>query len=88
MPVPYEALIPLGIISGCFGVTGVLLRMLKESSNDGKPIRTQPDPWTHRMMERDFRLTGSYRGQTHEPIAPKEFATNSVWRLEPLGLRK
>ena len=53
------------------------------------------------MMERDRRLTGSLRGQsvrspfilplfTHalcqtDPIAPKTFATNSVWETETVN---
>lgn len=35
------------------------------------------------MMERDRRLTGHIRGQSSNPVAPKEFATNSVWYTKP-----
>ena len=33
-------------------------------------------------MDRDKRLTGSFRGQTDNPVAPPEFAVNSEWKVE------
>ncbi|KAI9633265.1 uncharacterized protein MKK02DRAFT_39243 [Dioszegia hungarica] len=46
------------------------------------PPRYHIDSWETMMMERDRRLTGSLRGQSTNPTAPKEFATNSVWETE------
>ncbi|ORX35133.1 hypothetical protein BD324DRAFT_683036 [Kockovaella imperatae] len=79
MPVPWEALIPFGLLVGLFGVAGTGLNIVKRSQNDWKPPRYSLDRWEEMMMERDRRLTGTLRGQRTDPIAPKEFATNSVW---------
>ncbi|EIW73037.1 hypothetical protein M231_04317 [Tremella mesenterica] len=82
MPVPFEALIPFGLLTVCFAATGTLFSIAKRATNDWKPPRYNIDTWDEMMMERDRRLTGSFRGQSTEPIAPKEFATNSVWQTE------
>ncbi|KAG0664440.1 hypothetical protein C6P46_001485 [Rhodotorula mucilaginosa] len=87
MPVPYEALIPFGLLTVMFAVTGTGFSAAKRLTNDGKvqhavPTRHTLDQWEDSMMERDRRLTGSLRGQSTEPIAPKAFATNSVWQTE------
>ncbi|KAI1321033.1 hypothetical protein EDD11_008614 [Mortierella claussenii] len=82
MPVPFEALIPLGLITGFFGVSGLLFQKLKVSMNEGQPPRFGVDRWDRIMMERDYRLTGTQRGQTHETNAPAGFSTNSAWNLE------
>lgn len=34
------------------------------------------------MMERDFRLTGKFRAQLDQDIAPEAFKTNGFWKLE------
>ncbi|KWU45705.1 hypothetical protein RHOSPDRAFT_32630 [Rhodotorula sp. JG-1b] len=81
-PVPYEALIPFGLLTVMFAVTGTGFSAAKRLTNDGKPTRHTLDQWEDSMMERDRRLTGSLRGQSTEPIAPKAFATNSVWQTE------
>ncbi|KAL1934740.1 hypothetical protein VTP01DRAFT_6922 [Rhizomucor pusillus] len=81
-PVPFEALIPFGIIAGFFGASGAGMHLIKYYTNDRKPTRYGLDLWDKQMMERDRRLTGSLRGQSAEPVAPAEFATNSVWYLE------
>ncbi|TYJ53041.1 hypothetical protein B9479_006318 [Cryptococcus floricola] len=122
MPVPWEALIPCGLLVAMFGVTGNLFSAAKFLTNDGKAPRYNIDTWESMMMERDRRLTGSLRGQSvsticvserlltstfflpilfpppalvptlcpapifaipqTEPIAPKAFATNSIWETE------
>ncbi|KAG0268911.1 hypothetical protein DFQ27_005351 [Actinomortierella ambigua] len=82
MPVPFEALIPLGIITVMFGASGGLFNMLKTSVNEGQPARYGLDRWDRAMMERDFRLTGTKRGQSHEAKAPESFSTSSAWTLE------
>ncbi|KAL1924569.1 uncharacterized protein VTP21DRAFT_4223 [Calcarisporiella thermophila] len=87
MPVPFEALIPLGIITAMFGVTGTLLTAVKKSDNDGKFPRYNLDRWDRQMMERDRRLTGSLRGQSSNLEAPEGFATNSVWNCEKLYVK-
>ncbi|PFH56193.1 hypothetical protein XA68_16915 [Ophiocordyceps unilateralis] len=34
------------------------------------------------VMARDRRLTGTVRGQTNEPEAPKAFAYSNGWKME------
>ncbi|KAI8984120.1 hypothetical protein BDF20DRAFT_971336 [Mycotypha africana] len=82
MPVPFEALIPFGIIAGMFTVTATGLGITRYLTNEGKPTRYGLDNWEKQMMERDRRLTGTLRGQSVKPIAPAAFATNSIWYLE------
>ncbi|RSH84023.1 hypothetical protein EHS25_005268 [Saitozyma podzolica] len=82
MPVPWEALIPFALLTACFGATGTLFSVAKRATNDGKPPRYNLDAWDQMMVERDRRLTGSHRGQSTEPIAPKGFATSSIWQTE------
>ncbi|KAF9548300.1 hypothetical protein EC957_006796 [Mortierella hygrophila] len=110
MPVPFEALIPLGLITGFFGVSGILFQKLKTSINEGqnknevlpklvrtricslfaicgvrsykRPPRYGLDRWDRVMLDRDYRLTGTQRGQAHQATAPSAFSTNSAWNLE------
>ncbi|KAF9133251.1 hypothetical protein BGX30_012349 [Mortierella sp. GBA39] len=125
MPVPFEALIPLGLITGFFGVSGILFQKLKTSINEGQskndvlpklertricspfairgvrsykrlaeessgttttdrqfPPRFGLDRWDRVMLDRDYRLTGTQRGQAHQATAPSAFSTNSAWNLE------
>ncbi|KAG0311613.1 hypothetical protein BGZ97_011746 [Linnemannia gamsii] len=82
MPVPFEALIPLGLITGFFGVSGFFFQKLKTSINEGQPPRYGLDRWDRVMLDRDYRLTGTQRGQTHQTAAPSAFATSSAWNLE------
>ncbi|CAD6582810.1 MAG: hypothetical protein TREMPRED_003398, partial [Tremellales sp. Tagirdzhanova-0007] len=70
------------LLTVCFGATGTLFSIAKRATNEGKPPRYGVDSWDNMMMERDRRLTGHVRGQRTDPIAPKEFATNSVWETE------
>ncbi|KAJ1705250.1 hypothetical protein AFGD_007079 [Aspergillus flavus] len=45
MGVPFEALIPYGIIVGMFGVTGAGLTAVKWLGNEGKKARWNRDLW-------------------------------------------
>ncbi|KAL1959313.1 hypothetical protein VTO42DRAFT_2500 [Malbranchea cinnamomea] len=45
MPVPFEALIPYGLIIGFMGVTGIGLQTLRYISNDYKMPRRGIDAW-------------------------------------------
>ncbi|KIP07732.1 hypothetical protein PHLGIDRAFT_70618 [Phlebiopsis gigantea 11061_1 CR5-6] len=85
MPVPWEALIPFGLLTTMFAAGGTLLNVSKRAQNQGKPIRYHIDSWDEMMMDRDKRLTGHLRGQAAEPVAPETFATNSVWYTERVG---
>ncbi|RDI80855.1 Polyadenylate-binding protein, cytoplasmic and nuclear [Venturia inaequalis] len=67
MGVPFEALLPYGIMLGMFAVTGGALAKLDHMKN---------------VMERDRRLTGYLRGQSDKPIAPKGFELNNPWKVE------
>ncbi|CAO1622422.1 unnamed protein product [Parajaminaea phylloscopi] len=82
MPVPFEALIPMGLVGVMFFVTGTGFNALARYRNDGKPVRHNVDQFDEMMMKRDERLTGSLRGQAANATAPKEFATNSAWPTE------
>ncbi|BEI83792.1 hypothetical protein CcaverHIS002_0403960 [Cutaneotrichosporon cavernicola] len=82
MPVPWEAILPFGLVTVMFGATGTIFNIIQRGRNDWKPPRYGIDRWDNIMMERDRRLTGSLRGQRTDPIAPPEFATNSVWSTE------
>ncbi|PKY02625.1 hypothetical protein P168DRAFT_187695 [Aspergillus campestris IBT 28561] len=82
MGVPFEALIPYGIIIGMFGVTGIGLGAVKTLSNEGKRARWNRDLWDRVMMERDYRLTGTKRGQSTNVVAPKGFEVSNPWKLE------
>ncbi|TDL29897.1 small secreted protein [Rickenella mellea] len=82
MPVPWEALIPFGLLTTMFAAAGTLLNTSKMAQNQGKPPRYKIDAWDEMMMERDRRLTGHTRGQRSDPTPPEGFETNSVWYTE------
>ncbi|WVQ82808.1 hypothetical protein IAT38_004940 [Cryptococcus sp. DSM 104549] len=85
MPIPWEACIPAVLMITMFGIAGNLTSGIRWLENDGKRPRYNLDRWDDMMMERDRRLTGSFRGQSTDPIAPKEFATSSVWGTEKIN---
>ncbi|KAK1759659.1 hypothetical protein QBC47DRAFT_372707 [Echria macrotheca] len=86
MPVPFETLIPYGIIVAMFGVTGAGLSKIRNMQNGGKRQRRGIDQWdkvgASLLMDRDRRLTGFLRGQTDNPIAPDGYELNNPWRCE------
>ncbi|KAG7097478.1 hypothetical protein E1B28_004820 [Marasmius oreades] len=67
MPVPWEALIPFGLVTFFFGVSGTLLNVSTRAQNLGKPLRYNIDNWDEMMMRRDDQLTGHRRGQRVRP---------------------
>ncbi|KAF7507740.1 hypothetical protein GJ744_010169 [Endocarpon pusillum] len=82
MGVPFEALLPYGIMLAMFGVTGAGLSTVRYYSNNKKAPRRTLDAWDRQMMDRDFRLTGIWREQTDNPVAPVGFEVNNPWRME------
>ncbi|EEP80417.1 predicted protein [Uncinocarpus reesii 1704] len=50
MPLPFEALLPYGIIIGFFGVTGIGLSFSKRFANDGKRPRRGIDAWDRQSI--------------------------------------
>ncbi|KAL7938700.1 hypothetical protein V8C35DRAFT_288909 [Trichoderma chlorosporum] len=82
MPVPFETLLPYGIMIVMFGVSGTGLAAFKTWQNEGKRPRYSLDQWDKVMMERDRRLTGTLRGQTDNPQAPLGFEVSNGWKLE------
>ncbi|OKL60090.1 hypothetical protein UA08_04715 [Talaromyces atroroseus] len=101
MGVPFEALIPYGIIIGMYCVTGAGLAVTKYVANDGKKARWNRDVWDkvgltyllaetlslmltiqQQMMERDYRITGTLRGQSTNAEAPTGFEVSNPWKLE------
>ncbi|KAF6834401.1 hypothetical protein CMUS01_06174 [Colletotrichum musicola] len=83
MPVPFETLIPYGIMVAMFGITGTGLAVIKGIQNGGKKPRWGLDQWDRVMMDRDRRLTGDLRGQTDNAEAPPGFELNNPWRVSP-----
>ncbi|KAJ5868339.1 hypothetical protein N7534_002892 [Penicillium rubens] len=84
MGVPFEALLPYGIIITMFGVSGYGLHYVKRFANDGKKARWNRDLWDRQMMERDQRITGSFRGQSSNHQAPTGFEVSNPWKAETL----
>ncbi|KAG2349219.1 NADH dehydrogenase 1 alpha subcomplex [Suillus weaverae] len=82
MPVPWEALIPFGLVTSLFAAAGTLLNVSKRAQNQGKPVRYQVDSWDEMMMDRDRRLAGHIRGQSSNPVPPEGFETSSAWYTE------
>ncbi|KZT62835.1 small secreted protein [Calocera cornea HHB12733] len=70
MPVPWESLVPFGLLIAMFGVAGTGLRTSRMWQNDWKQPRYSIDKWDDMMMNRDNKLTGSPRGQTSDPTPP------------------
>ncbi|TQN73016.1 hypothetical protein CSHISOI_02310, partial [Colletotrichum shisoi] len=84
MPVPFETLIPYGIMIAVraismpmFGITGTGLHVIKGIQNGGKKPRWGLDQW-----DRQSILTGDLRGQIGNHEAPPGFELNNPWRLE------
>ncbi|KAI9373821.1 hypothetical protein BJX61DRAFT_541388 [Aspergillus egyptiacus] len=77
MGVPFEALIPYGIVVAMFGVSGVGLWGAKYIANDGKKARWNQDLW-----DRQSILTGKFRGQSTNPEAPPFYTYANPWKLE------
>ncbi|KAL1973352.1 hypothetical protein VTN31DRAFT_5987 [Thermomyces dupontii] len=50
MGVPFEALIPYGIIIGMFGITGAGLSIAKYYANEHKRARWNMDAWDRQSM--------------------------------------
>ncbi|KAL7656872.1 hypothetical protein ACMYSQ_005938 [Aspergillus niger] len=82
MGVPFEALLPFGIIIGSFTVGGAGLWAIRRWDNEGKMPRWNKDKWDRQMMERDLRITGTKRGQSSNPEAPKGFELSNPWKIE------
>ncbi|EHK44098.1 hypothetical protein TRIATDRAFT_257752 [Trichoderma atroviride IMI 206040] len=84
MPVPFETLLPYGIIIVMFGATGTGLAAFKTWQNEGKRPRYSLDQWDRvsQLMDRDRRLTGTLRGQSDNPQAPFGFEFTNGWKLE------
>ncbi|KUI62210.1 hypothetical protein VM1G_05205 [Cytospora mali] len=82
MPVPFETLLPYGIILAMFGISGAGLSTVKYYQNGGKRARRSLDQWDRQMMNRDRRLTGFLRGQSDNPIAPPGYELNNPWKVE------
>ncbi|KIK81848.1 hypothetical protein PAXRUDRAFT_832587 [Paxillus rubicundulus Ve08.2h10] len=85
MPVPWEALIPFGLLTSMFATAGTLLKTSKMAQNQGKPVRYNLDPWEEMMMDRDRRLTGHMRGQKSDPTPPEGFETSSAWYTQQVS---
>ena len=76
MPVPFEGLIPYGIMLAFFGVAGHGAGFVRYWDNGWTNDRYNLDAFDNKMMERDFLLTAVKRGQTSEAVAPEHFKTS------------
>ncbi|KAJ5375054.1 hypothetical protein N7517_007060 [Penicillium concentricum] len=84
MGVPFEALLPYGIIMGMFGVTGYGLHYVKRFANDGKKARWNRDLWDrvtndgerpahHRLIPRAVQQPPSaHRIRSQQPMEDRE----------------
>ena len=59
MPVPWDALLPLGIIYGILWVGGEVLDKTHQWQHNWKPQSRTWDNWRELMSQRDIKLTGS-----------------------------
>ncbi|KAF4975801.1 hypothetical protein FZEAL_7461 [Fusarium zealandicum] len=66
MPVPFESLLPYGIMIAMFGISGTGLAVIKTWQNEGKRPRYSVDQWD----------------KTDKPQAPLGFELNNPWKLE------
>jgi len=82
MGVPFETLLPYGVMIVMFGISGAGLSGIRYWQNGGKRGRRGVDAWDRQMMNRDLRLTGSLRGQRGDPEPPLGFEINNPWKLE------
>lgn len=80
--IPFEGLLPWGIMLTFMTVGGTYVAGSRYYSNDFKRIRYNLDQFDRQLMERDFRLTGKFRKQMAQVDAPEAFATNGIWKLE------
>ncbi|KAK7208097.1 hypothetical protein BZA70DRAFT_287421 [Myxozyma melibiosi] len=78
--IPFEALMPYAVIVTMIGVASGGMALGNTWRHEGKKMRVHRDHWDKMMMERDMRLTGKFRAQSIDPIAPPEFATSSTWK--------
>lgn len=76
MPVPFEGLLPYTIMLAFFGLAGHGTGFVRYWDNGWKNDRYNLDSFDNKMMERDFLLTGTVRGQTSEAVAPDHFKTS------------
>lgn len=79
--IPYEALLPYGVMFSLLTICGGGLSALHFYRNDYKRDRWNLDSFDTALIERDYRLTGSYRGQSNKVVAPENFKLNSIWKL-------
>ncbi|PYH76016.1 hypothetical protein BO82DRAFT_379147 [Aspergillus uvarum CBS 121591] len=82
MGVPFEALLPFGIIIGSLTAGAGGIWAVKYYANGWKQPRWNLDLWDRVVMERDQRMTGIFRGQSANPTAPTGFELNNPWKLE------
>ncbi|KAL7753888.1 hypothetical protein RI367_000820 [Sorochytrium milnesiophthora] len=85
MPVPFEALLPLGVISAMFMTAGTLIGAIQRTRSLGKDPRRGLDEWDRTMMMRNERMTGHKYGQSDDVKAPATFATQNPVFLRRLG---
>ncbi|KAG5355306.1 hypothetical protein CJU90_4343 [Yarrowia sp. C11] len=83
MAIPFEALLPYGIIFGLLTAGGGAMQVLHVYRNGGVRDRFAVDQWDTQMMERDLRLNGGQgRKQVDQAVAPEAFKHNHVWKSE------
>ncbi|KAI1913473.1 hypothetical protein LOZ53_002472 [Ophidiomyces ophidiicola] len=64
MGVPFEALLPYGIIVGLFGVTGIGMTLMGRLQNHGKRPRRGIDTWDRQSRCLRFELPGPLSADT------------------------
>ncbi|KAG4302726.1 hypothetical protein PCANB_001076 [Pneumocystis canis] len=67
MPIPFESILPFGILITLFATTGGLLAWVQQNQNNGHSSRYSIDRWDKQMIERDYQITGSLYKQKDHP---------------------
>ncbi|KAL1842868.1 hypothetical protein VTK73DRAFT_3016 [Phialemonium thermophilum] len=82
MPVPFETLIPYGIILAMFGVTGAGLSKIKNMQNGGKRARRSLDQWDRQSKGNGRSVCPLSILSIDHPVAPAGYELNNPWRVE------
>ncbi|KAK9459098.1 putative NIMM subunit of mitochondrial NADH:ubiquinone oxidoreductase [Lipomyces oligophaga] len=79
--IPFEALMPYGVILVMFCVAGGGMALGNSIAERGHRRHVHLDPFDKLMRERDLRLTGLHREQLQKAIAHPEFGVSSTYKL-------
>lgn len=81
--IPFEALLPYTVMMVFLTASGAAVGTIKELETGKRPRRMLFKNNLHdqHMVQRDFRMTGVWRGQLQEAVAPERFKTLLTWQV-------